>query len=54
MIHSLYYQRGCATTNGVVAYGKIVAADDSPVVANLRRAGAVIIGRTNTPAFSVR
>ena len=47
-------QRGCATTNGVVAYGKIVAADDSPVVANLRAAGAVIFGRTNTPAFSWR
>lgn len=46
--------RGHATTNGVVAFKDLVAADDSPVVANLRRAGAVIIGRTNTPAFSVR
>ena len=27
---------------------------DNPVVANLRRAGAVILGRTNTPAFSLR
>ena len=32
----------------------LVAASDSPVVANLKRAGAVIIGRTNTPAFSFR
>jgi amidase len=31
-----------------------VAGEDSPVVANLRRAGAVFIGRTNTPAFSLR
>jgi amidase len=46
--------RGRPTTNGVVAFKDLVAADDSPVVANLRRAGAVIIGRTNTPAFSVR
>ena len=46
--------RGRATTNGVVAFKDNIAADDSPVVANLRRAGAVIIGRTNTPAFSVR
>lgn len=47
-------QTGCATTNGVVAYAHVVAAEDSPVVANLRAAGAVIIGRTNTPAFSFR
>jgi len=46
--------RGRPTTNGVVAFKDHVAAEDSPVVANLRRAGAVIIGRTNTPAFSVR
>ena len=46
--------KGRATTNGVVAFKDNIAADDSPVVANLRRAGAVIIGRTNTPAFSVR
>lgn len=46
--------RGHATTNGVVAFKDAIATDDSPVVANLRRAGAVIIGRSNTPAFSVR
>ena len=45
---------GRATTNGVVAFKDQVAAEDSPVVANLRRAGAIVIGRTNTPAFSVR
>ena len=47
-------QRGCATTNGVVAFRDVVAMDDSPPVANLRRAGAIIVGRTNTPAFSHR
>jgi amidase len=47
-------QRGCATTNGVVEFRNVIAADDSPVVANLRKAGAIIIGRTNTPAFSHR
>lgn len=47
-------QRGCATTNGVVAFRDVIASDDSPVVANLRKAGAVIVGRTNTPAFSHR
>ncbi|MGE0462562.1 MAG: amidase family protein [Vicinamibacterales bacterium] len=47
-------QAGCATTNGVVAFRDIIAREDSPVVANLKAAGAVIIGRTNTPAFSFR
>ena len=47
-------QEGCATVNGVEAYRDVIAASDSPVVANWRKAGAVIIGRTNTPAFSFR
>lgn len=47
-------QKGFATTNGLRRQAGLVAAEDSPVVANLRRAGAVIIGRTNTPAFSLR
>jgi amidase len=47
-------QRGCATTNGVVDFRNVIATEDSPVVANLRKAGAVIVGRTNTPAFSHR
>lgn len=47
-------QRGCATTNGIVALKDQIATEDSPVVANLRRAGAVLMGRTNTPAFSFR
>ncbi|QBQ99926.1 amidase family protein [Paraburkholderia pallida] len=45
---------GRATSNGVVAYKDLIAREDSPVVANLRKAGAVIIGRTNAPAFSYR
>ena len=47
-------QAGCATTNGVVANRDLVANDDAPVVANLLKAGAIPIGRTNTPAFSFR
>lgn len=47
-------QRGFATTNGLRIQQDLIAGDDSPVVANLRRAGAIIIGRTNTPAFSLR
>ncbi len=47
-------QEGWATTNGLRIQQELVARQDSPVVANLRRAGAVILGRTNTPAFSLR
>jgi amidase len=47
-------QKGFATTNGLRIQKDAVAAEDNPVVANLRKAGAVILGRTNTPAFSLR
>ena len=47
-------QRGFANTNGLRIQQNLIAQHDSPVVANLRRAGAVIVGRTNTPAFSMR
>ncbi|MCJ2014504.1 amidase family protein [Methylobacterium sp. J-076] len=47
-------QDGYATTNGLRLQKDLVAKADSPVVANLKRAGAVILGRTNTPAFSLR
>ncbi|WP_170400210.1 amidase family protein [Ruegeria arenilitoris] len=47
-------QKGHATSNGVVALKDVVAPDDAPVVRNLQNAGAVVIGRTNTPEFSFR
>ncbi len=47
-------QAGFATTNGVRLQKDLIAERNSPVVDNLRRAGAVIVGRTNTPAFSLR
>jgi hypothetical protein len=46
-------QAGHATTNGLRIQRDLVAEVDSPLVSNLRKAGAVIIGRTNTPAISV-
>lgn len=45
---------GQANSNGVVAFKDNIAPDDSPVVANLRKAGAIVIGMTNTPEFSMR
>ena len=47
-------QAGFATTNGLRLQAGLVAEVDNPVVANLRKAGAVIVGRTNAPAFSLR
>jgi amidase len=47
-------QSGFATTNGLRSQAGLIAEFDSPVVANLRKAGAIIVGRSNTPAFSLR
>ncbi len=47
-------QAGHATTNGLRLQRDLIATTDNPVVSNLRKAGAIIIGRTNTPAFSLR
>ncbi len=47
-------QSGFATTNGVKLQRDVIARSNSPVVDNLRKAGAVILGRTNAPAFSFR
>ena len=47
-------QQGRATSNGCVPLRDLVAPQDSAVVANLRRAGAILFGRTNTPALSMR
>jgi amidase len=47
-------QQGFATTNGLKLQREAIASTNSPVIDNLRKAGAVILGRTNCPAFSYR
>src|SRR3954466_873738 len=47
-------QAGFANTNGLKLQRDLIARSNSPVVDNLRKAGAVIVGRTNCPAFSYR
>lgn len=47
-------QTGRPTPNGVVGFKDIIGPADSPFAANLKAAGAVVIGRTNTPEFSFR
>lgn len=47
-------QKDHATSNGLPALKDLIAPDDAPIVRNLLNAGAVVIGRTNTPEFSFR
>ena len=47
-------QEGFATTNGLKLQRDVIAREDNPVVANFRKAGAILLGRTNCPAFSYR
>lgn len=47
-------QAGHATTNGLRLQENMVVSEDNPVVANLKKAGAVVVGRTNMPAFGLR
>lgn len=47
-------QIGHANTNGLKILKDNITDQDNAVVSNLRKAGAVFIGRTNTPAFSMR
>ncbi|WP_159080692.1 amidase [Nocardia suismassiliense] len=45
---------GSPTTWGVAAFGQALAAADAPAVSALRRAGAIVIGRTNMPEWGMR
>ena len=47
-------QKGHATSNGVTALKNLIAKTNAPIVDHLKRAGAVFVGRTNTPEFSFR
>ena len=47
-------QRGRATTNGVTLFANHIASEDSPSVARVRQAGAILTARSNVPAFSLR
>src|SRR5262245_16484440 len=47
-------QQGKPTPNGLPALAGVIAPDDAPLVRNLKAAGAIIVGRTNTPELSMR
>lgn len=46
--------KGRPNPNGVPALMNLIAPSDAPVVANLKKAGAIVLGLTNTPEFSFR
>ena len=46
--------QGEATTDAVAAFKDNIASSDSPLVQSMREAGAIIVGRNNAPAFSLR
>jgi len=46
--------KGQPNSAGIVVSADLIATEDSPVVKNLRRAGAIIIGLTNMPDFGTR
>lgn len=52
-IKDIFDTKGMRTTYGVPALSGHIPDHDAPLVAQLRRAGAVIIGKTNTPEFAV-
>jgi amidase len=50
-IKDLQATKGLRTTWGSLLYEKHVPSEDEPSVANIRAAGGVILGKTNTPEF---
>ena len=52
-IKDLLYTKGLRSTGGSRVYADFVPDFDTPLVARIRNAGAIILGKTNTPEFGV-
>src|SRR5262249_5323171 len=50
-IKDLIFTKGVRTTRGSRLYANSVPDQDAPVVERLRAAGAIVLGKTNTPEF---
>ncbi len=52
-IKDLEPARGLRWTRGSLAYQHVVAGEDSAIVARIKRAGAIVVGKTNVPEFGM-
>ena len=52
-VKDLLYTKGIRSTGGSLVYQDFTPDTDAPLVARLRIAGAIIIGKTNTPEFGI-
>ncbi len=52
-IKDLFFTRGIRTTGGSLAYASFIPEEDALPVERLRRAGAIILGKTNTSEFGM-
>lgn len=52
-IKDLVFTRGVRTTRGSLVFRDFVPNEDAPVVERLVGAGAIVIGKTNTPEFGL-
>jgi aspartyl-tRNA(Asn)/glutamyl-tRNA(Gln) amidotransferase subunit A len=50
-IKDLLLTKGIRTTRGSLLYADDIPTEDAPVVERLRNAGAILLGKTNTPEF---
>ncbi|MCI0440134.1 MAG: amidase, partial [Chloroflexi bacterium] len=53
-IKDLEFTKGVRTTSGSLVYKDRIPDEDSIVVERVKKAGAVILGKTNTPEFGLR
>ena len=52
-IKDLEDTKGILSTQGSKLYSNYIPKTDSPMVTNIRKAGLIIIGKTNTPEFGI-
>jgi Asp-tRNA(Asn)/Glu-tRNA(Gln) amidotransferase A subunit family amidase len=50
-VKDLVFTRGVRTTRGSLVFSDFVPREDAPVVERLLGAGAIVVGKTNTPEF---